>query len=116
MSKPKPGRSVRGSQTGLPIMDLLALLGRRWALRIIWELVQSGPRSFRKLQKLCGNISPTVLNTRLKELREADIVDHLEGQGYALTMEGEHLVSSLSYLNIWSKRWEQREKKKRKEP
>ena len=31
-------RSVRGSRTGRPIMALLDLLGRRWSLRIIWEL------------------------------------------------------------------------------
>ena len=30
--------SVRGSRTGRPIMALLDLLGRRWTLRILWEL------------------------------------------------------------------------------
>ncbi len=112
MSTPKPGKSVKGSTTGRPIMVLLDLWGRRWALRIIWELVQSGPSSFRTLQKLCGNIFPTVLNTRLAELREDDIVELHKGQGYGLTMEGKELVSSLSDLDTWSKRWAQREKKK----
>ena len=35
---PRPGRPVRGSQTGRPIMALMDLLGRRWTLRVIWEL------------------------------------------------------------------------------
>ena len=31
-------RTVRGSRSGRPIMALLDLLGRRWTLRILWEL------------------------------------------------------------------------------
>ena len=38
MTTPKPGRRVRGSATGRPIMALLDLLGRRMTLRILWEL------------------------------------------------------------------------------
>ena len=62
-------RPVRGSSSGRPIMALLDLLGRRWALRLIWEL-REGPLVFRALQARCG-VSPSVLNTRLAELREA---------------------------------------------
>jgi len=69
-------------------MALLDLLGRRWALRILWELHQNGPNSFRALQKLCGDISPTVLNSRLSELREAGIVELRDREGYVITAEG----------------------------
>ena len=48
MSTPKPGTRVRGSRTGRPIMAALDLLGRRWALRILWEL-RAGALSFRAL-------------------------------------------------------------------
>ena len=34
--------AVRGSRTGRPVMALLDLLGRRWTLRIVWEL-RDGP-------------------------------------------------------------------------
>ena len=62
-------KRVRGSQTGRPIMRLLDLLGRRWTLRIVWELREE-PKRFRDLQDLiCA--SPTIVNTRLAELREA---------------------------------------------
>ena len=72
---PKPAAvtrktAVRGSRTGRPIMALLDLLGRRWTLRIIWEL-RSTRATFRALREACGNPSPTVLNERLRELREA---------------------------------------------
>jgi DNA-binding HxlR family transcriptional regulator len=108
MAIPKPGTKVRGSQTGRPIMAILDLLGRRWALRIIWELHQNGPASFRVLQKLCGDISPTVLNSRLKELRQAGIVELKNGGGYFITKEGTALSKNIYYLNVWAKRWDER--------
>ncbi|MFZ5569131.1 MAG: winged helix-turn-helix transcriptional regulator [Thermodesulfobacteriota bacterium] len=105
MTSPKPGTPARGSQTGRPIMVLLDLLGRRWALRILWELHQSGPNSFRTLQKRCGDISPTVLNARLSELREAGIVELRDGEGYVITAEGVTLGGIIGQLNAWAKRW-----------
>ena len=60
---PRPGRPVRGSPSGRPIMALLDLLGRRWALRMLWELREGG-LSFRALQERCDGVSPSVLNTR----------------------------------------------------
>lgn len=105
MPTPKARTKVRGSRTGRPIMAILDLLGRRWALRILWELHQNGPNSFRTLQKLCGDISPTVLNSRLKELREAGIVELRDGEGYFITEEGVALGKIIDQLNILAKRW-----------
>ncbi len=81
---PRPGRPVRGSRTGRPIMALLDLLSRRWALRVIWEL-REGRLTFRALQEACGGVSPTVLNERLRELRE--------------------LIEQFRPLVAWSARW-----------
>ena len=103
---PLPGRPVRGSTTGRPIMALLDLLGRRWCLRIMWELHQK-PMTFRSLQAACGDISPTILNTRLAELREADIVQATP-DGFSLTTEGERLVGELNGLQGWAERWARR--------
>ena len=61
---PLPGRPVRGSTTGRPIMAVFDLLGRRWAQRVIWELREGQP-TFRALQERCGDPSPSVLNTCL---------------------------------------------------
>ena len=69
--------------------DVLDLLGKRWALRIIWEL-RAEARNFRDLQAACGGVSSSVLNTRLAELREAGIVD----DGFVLTKEGHRLAES----------------------
>jgi DNA-binding HxlR family transcriptional regulator len=102
---PRPGRPVRGSTTGRPLMALLDLLGRRQALRVIWEL-REARLSFRALQEACGGVSPTVLNQRLKELRESGLVDQLEGEGYGLTPLGHQLRQALRPLRVWSEeRW-----------
>jgi DNA-binding HxlR family transcriptional regulator len=101
---PLPGRPVRGSRTGRPIMALLDLLGRRWALRIIWELRDGPPPTFRELQQRCGGISSSVLADRLRELDEAAIVDR-DDRGYALTAAGQELLASLHPLEQWSSKW-----------
>ncbi len=71
-------RSVRGSRTGRPIMTLLDLLGRRWSLRILWEL-RGEPLTSRALRTACDEASPTVLQARLTELREAGFVEARRG-------------------------------------
>jgi DNA-binding HxlR family transcriptional regulator len=100
----KSGSPVRGSRTGQPVMVLLDLLGRRMTLRILWELSQAGqPMTFRMLQSAAGT-NPSVLNTRLKELRAAGLVMHGE-QGYEVSEEGKTLLQVLLPLNDWAKRW-----------
>ncbi|WP_314172091.1 winged helix-turn-helix transcriptional regulator [Streptomyces winkii] len=101
---PVPGRSVRGSQTGRPIMAAFDLLGRRWALRILWEL-RDGPVGFRALQQRCGDVSPTVLNTRLGELRSAGLVEQDTDRAHRLTPLGRDLRQALVPLQAWAERW-----------
>jgi DNA-binding HxlR family transcriptional regulator len=84
-------------------MAALDLLGRRWTLRILWEL-RGGPRAFRALADACGGVSPAVLNTRLRELREAGVVE-LGDDGYALTASGRELGGTLEPLRHWAERW-----------
>ena len=88
-------------------MALLDLLGRKWALRILWEL-RGHPLHFRTLRSACDDLSPTVLNRRLKELIAADIVALQPGEGYLLTPEGRELILLLAPLNQWSKKWKKR--------
>lgn len=87
-------------------MALLDLLGRRWALRILWEL-NAAPGTFRDLQDRCDSMSPSVLNQRLAELRDAGIVTTSD-DGYRLTSEGGDLLDLLAPLSRWSKRWARR--------
>jgi len=85
-------------------MALLDLLGRRMALRILWELSRAdAPLTFRGLQA-AANTNPALLNTRLKELRAASLVVH-DGDGYALSEEGRTLVQLLLPIGAWAERW-----------
>ena len=84
-------------------MAALDLFGRRWSLRVVWEL-RNGPLTFRALQAACGSITPSVLNTRLAELREAGIVSLFEA-GYELTDLGKRLHKASLPLNAWAEEW-----------
>jgi DNA-binding HxlR family transcriptional regulator len=100
----RPGVAVRGSTTGRPIMAALDLLGRRWTLRILWELLPS-PSGFRALQQRCGDMSASVLSTRLGELRETQILT-VDAEGrWALSGLGRELIEALAGLHRWSERW-----------
>jgi DNA-binding HxlR family transcriptional regulator len=98
-----PGTRVRGSHTGRPIMVLLDILGQRWTLRLLWELGQ-GDATFRALRSRCDDVSPSLLNQRLKGLRELALVD-LGDKGYTLTSLGMTLAKKLSSLDIWANEW-----------
>ena len=103
MSIPCPGKPVRGSKSGVPIMALFDLLGRNWALGIIWNL-QTGSSTFRELQERCESISPSILNNRIKELREVDIIERTN-DGYQLTQLGKELMELLRPFGEWSWVW-----------
>jgi DNA-binding HxlR family transcriptional regulator len=85
-----------------PIMAALDMLGRRGALRVLWEL-RGDPLTFRALQDACET-NPGSLNTRLRELRDAGIVDHDAG-GYRLTEQGRALMIALEPLLNWARQW-----------
>jgi len=87
-------------------MALFGLLGRRWAMGIVWNLYQ-GPLTFRSLQGACekksGTISPSLLNSRIKDLREARLITRTL-EGYELTLLGKELFVLLEPLDPWSRK------------
>ena len=83
-------------------MALLDLLGRRWTLRVIWEL-RDGPLVFRALQERCEAMSSSVLNQRLRELAQAGITQS-GAAGYELTDSGRELLDTFAPLNAWAER------------
>jgi DNA-binding HxlR family transcriptional regulator len=106
---PKPAAvakktAVRGSQNGPADHGLLDLLGRRWTLRIVWEL-RDGPLNSRALRTACDDASPTVMQARLSELRAAGLVELLAGDGYRLTPLGRELMESFLPLHHFAERW-----------
>lgn len=100
--------AVRGSRTGRPIMALLDLLGRRWTLRIVWELREDRSLTSRALRTACDEASPTIMQARLSELREAGFVELVQGDGYRLTALGKELSENFLPLHRFAERWAKR--------
>ncbi len=103
----KTKRSVRGSTSGRPIMVLLDMLGRRWTLRILWELREASLTS-RALREACDDASPTVLQARLSELRKAGLVELIPASGYRLTRVGKELLGTFLPLHRFAEKWRKR--------
>jgi DNA-binding HxlR family transcriptional regulator len=102
--KTLPGEAVRGSTTGRPIMAAMDLLGKRWTLRILWEL-RNGPLGARGLQAKCDAMSSSVMYERLRELGEAGLVVQDTADAYELTKLGGSLNAALAPLDSWAKQW-----------
>jgi DNA-binding HxlR family transcriptional regulator len=85
-------------------MAALDLLGRRWSLRILWEL-RAEPLGFRALRQRCDAMSTSVLRQRLVELVDAGLIEQDEQQRYRLTTTGTELGVALRPLLRWSERW-----------
>lgn len=95
------------------IGQLLGLLESRYAMRVLWALRDGHGQTFRLLQDSVGGITPNTLNTRLKELREAGLLDHGE-EGYALTPLGIDLLKRLGDLQAFAGKWAAGQAKKAK--
>ena len=104
MPTPRPGEPVRGSDTGRPLMAALDLFGRRWSLRIIWEL-RDGELGFRPLQQRCDGMSSSVLRQRLTELLDARLLEQLPDSRYTLSPVGQQAYQALRPLIQWSDEW-----------
>ena len=99
-------QNLRRAPTSERMAMALDLAGRRWALRVVWEL-RVGPLNFRALQASCGQISPSVLQRRLHELRDAGIIEKIPRLGYRLSTSGEKLFQVLGQFDKWSAALEQ---------
>jgi DNA-binding HxlR family transcriptional regulator len=93
----------RDSTTKRPLADLFELVGRRWTLRILWEL-RGRTLAFNDLRRAVGGMSQSVLVTRLTELFGAGLVADVPG-GYRLTSEGASLTDELASLDGWAANW-----------
>jgi DNA-binding HxlR family transcriptional regulator len=104
MTEPPAQQPHRETSTVRPLAELFELLGRRWTLRVLWEL-RDRMLSFNDLRRAVGGMSQSVLVTRLTELFGAGLVADVPG-GYRLTADGQSLVRELAPLEPWAQRWE----------
>jgi DNA-binding HxlR family transcriptional regulator len=80
------------------------LLGRRWALRVLWEL-RDEPLGFRALQQRCEGMSSSVLRDRLSELTGAGLLQTGEDGRYVLSEHGHGLLTAMRPLSRWADDW-----------
>ena len=98
---PQRVQNLRRATTTAEIELALSLAGRRWALRVVWEL-RVGPLNFRALRTACGDPSPSVLQRRLHELGDSGVIEKIPQLGYRLSANGERLFQVLAQLDKWS--------------
>ena len=94
-------QEVRQQPTSQATARVLGVLAYRHALRVVWEL-RAGALNFRQLQAACGGISPSVLQSRIRELRALGLIEKITGLGYRLTVDGEGLFTILAPLRHWA--------------
>ena len=92
------------SNDNAAIGQLLGLLEARYAMRVLWALRDGHAQTFRLLQDSVGGITPNTLNTRIKELREAGLMNH-GGEGYLVTPAGSDLLKRLADLPAFASKW-----------
>lgn len=92
-----------------PVSKTAEVLGERWTLLIVRELVLGATR-FSKIQRAIPRISPTVLNTRLAELQAHGVIvrkriPEQRGFEYQLTESGRELFPLILQMAQWGMRW-----------
>ena len=92
------------SKDNAAVNQLFERLECRYAMRVLWALRDGHPQTFRLLQDSVGGITPNTLNTRIKELREASLLDH-GSDGYTVTPLGQDLLKRLSDVQPFALRW-----------
>ena len=92
------------TKESVAVGQLLSLLESRYAMRVLWALRDGHAQTFRLLQDSVGGITPNTLNTRIKELREAGLLDH-GNDGYTVTASGADLLKRLNDVQAFATRW-----------
>ena len=93
-----------------PVSRTLDIIGDRWTILILRDLILDGPRRFLDLQNSLSGISPNTLSARLKTLEEHGIIerrfytDHPPRAEYLLTAKGSELRPVLRALRMWGEK------------
>ena len=100
------------SKESAAVSQLLALLECRYAMRVLWALKDGHAQTFRLLQDSVGGITPNTLNTRIKELRGAGLVNH-GSEGYSATVSGLDLLKRMGDFQAFATKWAASQAKKK---
>ena len=94
-----------------PVDEAARIIGQKWTLQIVHELLDHSTRRFCELQEALGGVNPSTLSSRLKMLEEEGLVHraqvstippHVE---YSLTSMGHELRPVIQAITKWSNMW-----------
>jgi DNA-binding HxlR family transcriptional regulator len=98
---------VKGLGQFCSIARALDVLGQRWSLLIVREVLM-GSRRFGDVRRGIPRISRTMLSARLRELVDVGVLERGDGKGgptYDLTKAGRELEAVVHNLGVWGQRW-----------
>lgn len=113
LSVPSEGKTNRRS--GCPVSISLEVLGDRWSLLIVRDLMVRGYRTFKEFQESGEGIATNILSNRLQRLERARIIDAAPDENdrrkvnYRLTEKGIDLAPVMLELLVWAARHEDTE-------
>jgi len=94
-----------------PVARSLDIIGERWTMLILRDLLLGGPCRFQDFERSLGGISPNTLSARLKQLEEHGIIErrfyeqHPPRAEYLLTEKGRQLGPVLKALFEWGRKY-----------
>jgi len=97
-------------QKSCPVARTLDLIGERWTVLILRDLLLRGPRRFQDFQESLAGIAPNTLSARLKEMEASGLItrqlysEHPPRLEYHLTETGKSLGPVLKALREWGQR------------
>ncbi len=95
---------------GCPVMGFGHLLGKKWTIPIIQELLAMEGAGFNEIYKAASYIQPKILSQRLKEMEKAGLIEKAASshtQKYTLTEKGRDFQRVVEVLKDFSIRWEE---------
>jgi DNA-binding HxlR family transcriptional regulator len=97
-------------QEGCPVARTLDLIGERWTILILRDLLLHGPRRFQDFQESLSGVAPNTLSARLKSMEESGLItrkqysEHPPRLEYHLTDRGKSLGPVVKALREWGLR------------
>src|SRR5688572_9633710 len=94
-------------QAGCPVARTLDLIGERWTVLLLRDLLLHGPRRFQDFQDSLPGVAPNTLSTRLKAMEGHGLIErrkyseHPVRLEYRLTDKGKSLCPIVKALRDW---------------
>ena len=103
---------IRASLPACPVETCVSLIGSKWRLLIMRDLLMNGSMRFKELQRSVGGVSQKVLTSNLRDMEEAGLVirrvyaEVPPRVEYSLTKTGESLKPIMDAMWTWGENYQ----------